>query len=145
VFSVLIEPKRKTTSAADAGVAKKAARPSRAVAADGILVRENILFPSSPSVVEFQLAAPVGRMGRVLDGVDPSFGGLIAGKPCLTQAPFKYGPPPAERNDDHHSLRQPGASSAPSGFEAMADDDEKRARARCGGRRPLAAAGCPQA
>jgi len=44
-------------------------------------------------------------MGRVLDGVDPSFGGLIAGKPCLAQAPCKYGLSPAERNDDHHSLR----------------------------------------
>jgi hypothetical protein len=53
VFSVLIEPKRKTNSAADAGVEKKAARPSRAVAADDILVRENILFPSSPAVSRF--------------------------------------------------------------------------------------------
>jgi hypothetical protein len=52
------------------------------VAADGILVRENILFPSSPTVVEFQLAAPVGRMGRVLDGGNPNFCKLIAGKPC---------------------------------------------------------------
>jgi hypothetical protein len=66
VFSVLIEPKRNTMSAADAGVEKSAARPSRAVAADDILVRENILFPSSPAVVEFQLAAPVGRMGGSL-------------------------------------------------------------------------------
>jgi hypothetical protein len=76
------------------------------VAAVGILVRENILFPSSPSVVEFQLAAPVGRMGRVLDSVDPSFGGLIAGKPCSAQAPCKYGCCPAKRNDKHHSLRE---------------------------------------
>jgi hypothetical protein len=63
VFSVLIEPKRNTMSAADAGVEKSAARPSKAVAAEGILVRENILFPSSPSVVECRLAAPDGRMG----------------------------------------------------------------------------------
>jgi hypothetical protein len=93
------------------------------VAADGILVRENILFPSSPSVVEFQLAAPVGRMGRVLDGVDPSFGGLIAGKPCSAQGPCKYGLPPAQRNDDHHFLReaairvwQPGGRVSAAGF-----------------------------
>jgi len=81
------------------------------VAADGILVRENILFPSSPSVVELQLAAPVGRMGRVLDGVDPSFGGLIAGKPCSAQGPCKYGLPPAERNDDHHFYARPRSAS----------------------------------
>ena len=60
---------------------KPAARPSRAAAAEGILVRENILFPSSPSVVECRLAAPDGRMGGSLTGLDPNFCELIVGKP----------------------------------------------------------------
>ena len=53
-------------AAADTGAEKRAARPSRAMAAEGILVRENILFPSLPPVVEFWLATPVGRMGGSL-------------------------------------------------------------------------------
>jgi hypothetical protein len=50
------------------------------VAAKGILVRKNILFPSSPPVVAFS-SQHLSVAWADLDNLDPNFAGLIAGKP----------------------------------------------------------------
>ena len=82
MFSVLIEPKRRTISAALAGVARSATRPKRASAVDCIMVRADIRFPSSPRSAGDRERPTMDCAVRSWGGspVNHIFGGLIRGK-----------------------------------------------------------------